>query len=148
MSLEDDIRTLSRTPLLDELGVDALRLIAFSADRLSLGEGDILFRQGEEADTGFVVVSGAISLTRRGGSTHLAGPGALIGELALLCDTRRPATAEAAERSEVYRIARSLFGRLLNEYPAVTAKLRARLAARMAQNAADLRAIESTLRGR
>ncbi|GBD47708.1 cyclic nucleotide-binding domain-containing protein [Methylopila sp. Yamaguchi] len=139
---------MSRTPLLDELGVDALRLIAFSADRLSLGEGDILFRQGDEADSGFVVVSGAITLTRRGGSTHLAGPGALIGELALLCDTRRPATAEAAERSEVYRIARSLFGRLLTEYPAVTAKLRARLAARMTQNAADLRAIESTLRGR
>ena len=118
MALEDDIRTLERTPLLDALSRDALRLIAFSAEKRSLRAGEVLFREGDRADSGFVVVAGAIALTRDGGGDEkVVGAGALIGEFALLSDTTRPATATAREPSEVYRIARALFGRLLDEYP-------------------------------
>jgi CRP-like cAMP-binding protein len=145
VALEDDIRTLAEAPLLDELGHDALRLLAFSADRLTLAEGDVLFREGDAADSGFVLVAGSLALTRRNGE-KIVGPGALIGELALVCDTTRPATATAREPSRVYRIARGLFERLLDEYPELASKLHARLSARVQASLAELREIEALLR--
>jgi CRP-like cAMP-binding protein len=145
VALEDDIRTLAEAPLLDELGHDALRLLAFSADRLTLAEGDVLFREGDAADSGFVLVAGSLALTRRNGE-KIVGPGALIGELALVSDTTRPATATAREPSRVYCIARGLFERLLDEYPELASKLHARLSARVQANLAELREIEALLR--
>ncbi|MFJ5487355.1 cyclic nucleotide-binding domain-containing protein [Hansschlegelia beijingensis] len=146
MALEDDIRTLGQTPLFDELGRDALRLVAFSADRLRLGAGDVLFREGEAADSGFVVVSGALTVARAGGAERSVGSGALLGELALICDTTRPATATAQEPSEVLRIARGLFSRLFDEYPDLARKLHGRLAARVQADIAQLRSVEALLR--
>lgn len=146
MALEDDIRTLGRTPLLDELGRDALRLIAFSADRLKLGDGDVLFREGDRADGAFVVMAGSIALSRADGARRTVGDGALIGELALIVDSTRPATATAEGPAEVYRLARGLFARLFDEYPELARKLHGRLAERMKANVKDLKAVEATLR--
>ena len=145
MALEDDIRTLSETPLFDELGRDALRLIAFSADRVRLAEGDVLFREGDRADSGFVIVAGSLTLTR-GGAEKIVERGALLGELALICDGSRPATAVARQPTEVVRVARGLFQRLFEEYPDLARKLHARLAARVTANVADMRSIEALLR--
>lgn len=149
MALEDDIRTLARTPLLDELGRDALRLIAFSADRLRLQDGEVLFREGDEADGAFVVTAGSVKLTRGDGDAaaeRMVHAGSLIGEIALLCPTTRPATAVADGPAEVYRIARGLFARLFDEYPELARKLHGRLAERIKTNIRDLKAIEATLR--
>ena len=146
MALDDDIRVLGVTPLLDQLGRDAQRLIAFSADRIRLSAGDVLFREGDIADSGFVLVSGAISLSRSDDGEKTVGPATLIGELALIVDGRRPATATAEVPTELLRIARGLFSRLFDEYPDLARKLHARLSSRMQVNIADLRAIEGRLR--
>ena len=47
----------------------------------------------------------------------IAGPGTLLGELALIAETKRPATATAHEPSTVIRISRSLFLKMLEGYP-------------------------------
>lgn len=146
MALEDDIRTLGETPLLDQIGRDALRLVAFSADRVRLSAGDVLFREGDPADSGYVVVSGSLTLAR-GDATRHVGRAALIGELALITDTLRPVTATADEPTEVLRIARGLFSRLFDEYPDLARKLYARLASRLRADVADLKSIEQLLRG-
>ena len=145
MALEDDIRTLSETPLLDQLGRDAQRLIAFSADRVRLAEGEELFREGEKADCGYVVASGSLTLSRPRGELRV-GRASLVGELALIADIQRPATATAAEPTEVLRIARGLFARLFDEYPDLARNLHARLAQRVKANVAELRSIEALLR--
>lgn len=145
MALEDDIRTLGETPLLDTLGRDALRLIAFSADRVRLRKGDVLFREGDRAGSSYVVVSGALELTR-GQKSRRIGPASLVGEIALIADTVRPATATASEPTELLRIVRSLFSRLFDEYPDIAVKLHARIAERLAADVQDLKSIEAVLR--
>jgi CRP-like cAMP-binding protein len=145
VALEDDIRTLGDTPLLDQLGRDAQRLIAFSAERIRLGTGEVLFREGEPAGSGYVVVSGEIALGR-GGSEKRVGPATLIGELALIADVPRPATATATEPTELLGIARALFSRLFDEYPDLARALHERIAARLQANIADLRTVEAILR--
>ena len=48
MSLDGDIALLKRVPLFGELPTEQLRLIAFSAVRLELVAGQVLFREGGE----------------------------------------------------------------------------------------------------
>src|SRR5205814_8208300 len=67
------------------------------------------FRTGDDADAGYIVQRGAFSVEDGGSAEAIAGPGALIGELALIKAMRRPSTATAVEYSSVIRIARSLF---------------------------------------
>jgi CRP-like cAMP-binding protein len=126
MALDDDITLLEHVPLFASLGQDPLRLLAFSAETRMLGSGDILFREGQAADSGFVVVEGGFILSNSGGlGDRSVGPGALLGEIALIVATLRPATAIAREPSTVMRIPRMLFRRVLAEFPAAARRVHA-----------------------
>ena len=102
MTLEDNIHRLSRTPPFDLLPRDALQLIAFAAEKRNLAADERLFEEGEPADSGFVVFSGAILLSAGGEGRErrrVAGPGALIGEKAMIAEVVRPSSARAMENS-------------------------------------------------
>src|SRR5438128_1129249 len=119
MSIEDDVALLDRVPTLRLLGTASLRMLAIGSEQREVARGDLLFSAGDDADAGFVVQRGAfrVSTEEEGGAEIVAGPGALIGELALLVAMRRPATAVALEDCSVIRIARSLFQRVLESDP-------------------------------
>lgn len=120
MSLDDDIAFLARQPLLGLMERDALRLVAFAAETRSLRAGDVLFRRGEGSDGAFLVVSGAVAIDHAddGGPTQtIAGPGVLIGELALFSALERPATAIAREPTQVMKLSRNVMRRVLGESP-------------------------------
>ena len=85
----------------------------------------------------------SFSAARSGSRTAAApksspGPGALIGELALVVAMQRPSTATALENSSVIRIARSLFQRVLESDPAAARRLRDEFATRTSQIASDI----------
>jgi CRP-like cAMP-binding protein len=69
----------------------------------------------------------------------------LVGELALLAETVRPATAIAREPSAVIRISRSLFLKMLESFPDAAGKLRDQLATRTAQAAKELGNVRARL---
>ncbi|MBA5778607.1 cyclic nucleotide-binding domain-containing protein [Stappia sp. F7233] len=126
MSLARDMNLLRQVPLLSDFPDDQLRLLAFSAENQTFRDGEVLFTEGERADGGFVVASGEVAM-ERGGETREAmgtfGPGTLIGETALLVETRRPARAVAVGQTEVIRIRRALFKRMLQEFPEIASAL-------------------------
>ena len=132
MSLDRDIAMLSRVPLFTELTTEQLRLLAFSAVRLELQPGQMLFRQNAVAQSGYIVVFGGIELSVGDGTGKrvltTCEAGSLIGEIALFIETVRPATATAIVSSEVLEIDRKLVRRMLNEYPHVALRLRATVA--------------------
>jgi CRP-like cAMP-binding protein len=137
MSIEDDISFLERVSTLSLLGREALRILAIGAESRYVHDGDVLFREGEVADAGYVVQEGAFTLASGNARTGIApitvGPGALIGELALLTETVRPATATATEPSSVIRIPRKLFLKMLEGYPDAARRLREVIALRATQ---------------
>src|SRR3979411_397497 len=118
MSIEDDVALLERVPTLRLLGTTALRMLAIGSEQRDFARGDVLFSAGDDADAGFIVQRGAFRIEDGAGAEIVAGPGALIGELALVVAMRRPSTAIALEHSSVIRIARSLFQRVLESDPA------------------------------
>jgi CRP-like cAMP-binding protein len=100
------------------------------------------------ADGGFVIQEGSFSLKANGSSRTeemVAGPGTLLGELALLAETRRPATATALEPSTVIRISRSLFLKMLEGYPEAAQKLRDQLAERAEQSIREIGNVRAML---
>jgi CRP-like cAMP-binding protein len=138
MSIEDDVALLERVPTLRLLGTTALRMLAIGSEQRGFARGDVLFNAGDEADAGFVVQRGAFRVEDGAGAEIIAGPGALIGELALVTAMQRPSTATAIEHSAVIRIARSLFQRVLESDPAAARRLRDEFATRTSQIASDI----------
>ncbi len=106
MSIEDDIAFIERVPTLRMLGRTALRILAIGAESRYVHQGEVLFNAGDATDCGYVIQEGSFALTGTGKSVGevIAGPGTLLGELALIAETKRPATATAREPSTVTRI--------------------------------------------
>jgi len=127
MTLETEVELLSALPLFSKLEMEAVRLIAFSAETKTMRAGDVLFRRGDASDGGYLVISGAIALdaSQNGAiAAKVVGPGALIGELALLASTRRPATAIARQSSTVLKISKALFLRAIEASPVSAERLK------------------------
>ncbi|HZR88198.1 MAG TPA: cyclic nucleotide-binding domain-containing protein [Bradyrhizobium sp.] len=137
MSIDDDVALLARVPTLHLLGGASLRMLAIGSEQRDVASGDTLFTQGDEADCGYVVQRGSFRINDETAEVT-AGPGSLIGELALVVAMRRPSTATALEYSTVIRIARSLFQRVLESDPAAARRLRDEFALRSSQLASDI----------
>jgi len=149
MSIEDDIAFLERVPALRLLGRDALRILAIGSENRYIHEGISLFGEGEDADGAYVVQEGSFDLRSEKNSVpaSVAGPGTLIGELALLTETKRPVTAIAREPSSVVRIPRQLFLKMLEGYPDAAQRMRDAVAARVNQTAGEFARVRSVLTG-
>ena len=138
MSIEDDVALLERVPTLRLLGTTSLRMLAIGSEQRDFARGDVLFNAGEDADAGYIVQRGAFRIEDGGGVEIVAGPGALIGELALVVAMQRPSTAIALESSSAIRVARSLFQRVLESDPAAARRLRDEFANRTSQIASEI----------
>jgi len=132
MALDDDIRILSAVKLFEGFTQEQLRLLAFGAEATSLQADRKLYREDDEADSAYIVVSGRIVLYREqdGGDRipiGTAGPGTMLSELALIADSKRLTSASAETDAEVIRLSRKMFRRILEEYPDVAVKLHQRI---------------------
>jgi CRP-like cAMP-binding protein len=148
MTIEDDIAFLERVPALAILGRDALRILAIGTENRYVHEGVTLFGEGEQADGAYVVQEGSFDLVKRdNGAATVVGPGALIGEVALISETRRPVSAVAREPSSVVRIPRQLFLKVLESDPDAALRMRDALAARVNQTATEFARVRAGLAG-
>jgi CRP-like cAMP-binding protein len=138
MSIDDDVALLERVPTLRLLGRESLRMLAIGSEQRDVPRGDFLFQQGDDADSGFVVQRGGFRIDDDAGAELTAGPGTLLGELALVMSMKRPSSATALEYSTVIRITRSLFQRVLESDPAAARRLRDEFATRTSQIASDI----------
>jgi CRP-like cAMP-binding protein len=149
MGLEDDIAFFERVPTFAVLGRQALQILAIGAESKQLQSGAVLFYAGELAEGGYVVQEGSLLLqpgTFSEGKEITAGPGTLVGELALLTDMVCPATAIAKEPTVVIRISRSLFKKMLEGYPAAAVKLRDIMAERLEGWTRELGAVKAAMK--
>jgi CRP-like cAMP-binding protein len=148
MTIDDDIAFFERVPTLGFLGRDALRILAIGAESRYVHGGEVLFNAGDEADSAFVIQEGSFSLASGlapDGKPMVVGRGSLIGELALLIDSKRAATATALEPSTVLRIPRTLFLKVLDGFPDVARKLRDIIVRRNDQSTTDIYGVRTRL---
>ncbi|MBO6917399.1 MAG: cyclic nucleotide-binding domain-containing protein [Rhizobiaceae bacterium] len=151
MALNDDLSVLRDTPLFSQLPVDALRLVAFGGDHRNLIKGDTLYRQGDAANCAYVVASGEVEIfwtlgEREPVSQGVLGRGGLMGEVALIAPSERQFTIKAVETSELIRIDRDVFHRLMSEYPQIAEMLRERIQQNLGELAVKLSELGSKFR--
>jgi len=140
MSLDADIAVLGAVPFFTGFDDEHLRLLAFSAEVRSLPAGMVLHEAGQPLDSAYIITKGSVTALR-GEESRTLGPGTLIGERALIVEAKAMETVRVAEAAQVLQIRRAVFRRFLDEYPKMAAAIRARIADRVAQSAADYKRI-------
>jgi NTE family protein len=126
---------LSAIDIFSELSREDQRLIEGKLEQQLVARGETLMRQGEEADTLFLVISGRFQVLVDGAATPVAeiGPGAPIGEIAFFAGGRRTATVRAERDSLVLKLGRDDFEQLADRSPAIWRAITATLALRLAE---------------
>ncbi|HEX2025628.1 MAG TPA: cyclic nucleotide-binding domain-containing protein, partial [Actinomycetota bacterium] len=82
---------------------------------VNLGPNETFITEGEAGDAFYVIGSGQIEVSRDGQRRDVLGPGAHVGEIALLLDVPRTATVRTITPVRAYRLDREGFDRVLGE---------------------------------
>ena len=99
-------------------------------DRRVYRPGQTLFHEGDQAWAAFLIESGEVEILRSAGQRHevllaTVGPGELVGEMGLIDNSPRSATARALGMTVVQVINEQNFSRLLtNAEPGLVALLK------------------------
>ena len=126
---DGDLRDLlSRVPAFETLGENDLQRVAEVAVPRRFARQEVIFREGDDSDTCYIVRSGQARAVREhpdGRTITLArfGPGDIFGELAMFDDEKRSATVELVEDTEVVGILGTDMRRLMREHPDIAPKL-------------------------
>ena len=137
---------LERVPFLAGLSEDDLRWLADRLHRRKYGRGDIIFQKDEPGQSLFIIENGSVRIYipgTQGADLTLAvmGPGDFFGDLSLLDDRPRSASAVAAIDSVLLSLERSDFSSLLRSRPDAALAVLATIARRLRdtdQTASDL----------
>jgi CRP-like cAMP-binding protein len=95
----------------------------------------IIFKEGESGSKMYIIQSGLVSLSRKIGDRDIEiailGPGEFLGEMSLLADMKRSATARTVEEVRIIEIDDTMFESLLRTQQDVALKMLKRFAYRI-----------------
>jgi len=131
-----DTTLFSETILFAELDDDALAKVVEAGRDVEMRRGDVLFREGDDPDELFVVVSGRIAIANksidgRESMVALMEEGDLFGEMGLFDGRGRSAEARALETSVVTAVPYGPVRNLYQDAPALLWRVVAMLAGRL-----------------
>lgn len=117
--------------ILDDLEpADARRILA-SGRALTLPQGWSPIAAGTPADKAYLITGGEVSVRKGGVEIATLGPGAVVGETAIVNRTLRSATVVALTPLEVVHFTSERIEELADQIPAFGAALRAAAAGRL-----------------
>ena len=137
---------MRHSALLEHFTVEQADILGQAMVLVRARPGQVLVSEGEQSEWMLVLLAGTIDVTKKmpvpaeDGSlreidTRLAvlPPGGVVGEMSMLDQAPRFATLTAIEAIEAGVITRAAIGRLIDEHPAVGAKLLVRVTEMIAQ---------------
>ena len=132
----DDQELLRTVPIFSELTDGDVTSLSRLASRRRFPKDTVVFFENEEGDSFFMILEGRIKVTILGDDGRevilsMLGPGDFFGEMALLDNEPRSATAIAVEESELLSLHRSDFQSVLNDNRSITTALIKVLTARL-----------------
>lgn len=102
---------------------------------VSYPAGTVLFREGDPGGEMFLIVTGAVRVTKQAGGTErtlaVLGPGEFFGEMAILTGEDRSATATIEEDARLVPIDAAMLEQLVARSPEISVRLLKRLAFRL-----------------
>ncbi|MDE2256795.1 MAG: cyclic nucleotide-binding domain-containing protein [Xanthomonadaceae bacterium] len=123
-----------------EASADQLADVVAAARLERFKAGDVLFNEGEVGDCLHLVRVGSLTISRNIGGKDVVlsyvPAGNYVGEMALMGESRRSATARAAIASETVRLDGESFKKLVNRIPVLRLRLQSEYRQRTAANLA------------
>ncbi len=121
-------QNVRKIQLFSNLSDDEIDILVKHSKIRSLGEDEVLFHQGDDGDFFAIIIDGRIEITKH---TEKEIPVALasltrgdtLGEMALIDQETRSASAIAIEPSSVFVLSRKSFNLLIDQYPRCGTKL-------------------------
>jgi MFS family permease len=104
-----ELERLRAIPMFAPLPAPTLESLAASLARVQVGAGETVFRQGDAGDRFYIVDSGEVEIEIGGREANVLGPGESFGEIALLRDIPRTATARARKATQLFALERDAF---------------------------------------
>jgi CRP-like cAMP-binding protein len=102
---------------LSEAPVDLLTLFERSKDTKTYPAGSVIFTEGDEGDFAYVVMEGEVELQVKGQIVHVVDAGDIFGEMALLKQEPRVATATAKTDCSVVYLDQNRFMFMVQQVP-------------------------------
>jgi CRP-like cAMP-binding protein len=128
IKVTQSLQTLRHIVLFEDLAnYELVRLFA-KFKTVESESGDVVIREGDDADSMFVIVEGEAQVSRNGKILATLGRGAHFGEMSLLNQQPRSATVTITTSAHLLVLERELFNEVLREDIALAAKLLYKLA--------------------
>jgi len=128
---------LANIPLFESLTAEDLASLSGRLEEIDYNEGDVIFNQGDEGSSLFLIEDGAVEISYGEGKAkvRLAAlfTGQYFGELSLFDGAPRSATAVAAKRSRLIRLDRKDLVDFVNKNPAAALRIIAEMSERLRQ---------------
>lgn len=109
----------------------AVDLFRFIPDAKSFSKGKAIFKRGERGDGMYVIVNGRVEISVGNRVLESMGPGAVFGEMSLIDDSPRTASAVARTDCRVLRIDSRRFQALVQKTPDFALQIMAVMANRL-----------------
>lgn len=126
----DKAAALEKIPFLASMSKEDLHRMALNVEKMEAEAGRVLIEQGQAGSSLFILISGALGVSRGGRQIAARGPGEFVGELSLLLGEPCNATVTALEDSQLLVLERRAFNALLDSAPTLTKRLLQDLARR------------------
>jgi CRP/FNR family transcriptional regulator len=135
---KDTVELLARVPVFETFARADLGRVAEVAVQRTFPPHHVIFREGDESDTCYVMSAGHARAIREhpdGRTITLAqfGPGDIFGELAMFDDERRSATVDTLDDVRAIAILGADMRRLMREHPDLASKVVISLGRRLRQ---------------
>lgn len=139
MDTKGKISKLNAFALFNNLSDKDLTVIAKEVREEFIPQNTVFISQEENSDAVFFVVSGVIriyKLTEDGEEINisLSGPGSVVGEMALIDEVPRSASAQAIQDTQVFILTGENFKRILNRFPNIAINLLKVFSQRLREN--------------
>jgi EmrB/QacA subfamily drug resistance transporter len=131
LTVEGAVTDLSEVPLLAALPERARQLLEAATRVRPVAAGEWLLREGDPPGSAYVVRSGRLEVEVGGRVVRELGPGAVLGELALLTGEPRSAGVRARRDSSVLEVPRDAFDEMLGSDPVATRVVLGQVAERL-----------------
>jgi CRP-like cAMP-binding protein len=148
MNLNEEVEILKGVPIFAKIEPAKLKLLAFTGERMTFGNGQEVCHQGDPGDAMYVILGGVadVLIDTPAGQLQVAQlkKNGFFGETAILCDAPRNATIKASESLLTLRISKDMFYRLVSEFPTMAIEMMRELAHRVEDTNQKLREATAT----
>jgi hypothetical protein len=138
LTVIEKMMLIRQVPIFAELDADDLEELAAVVEERRIEPGKTLFAEGDVGDAVYLIIKGQVTVFTGGPGTDRPervlselGPGACIGEMAVLDAAPRSATVRALQRTRTLRVPGEGFKRVMSERPEMSEAIVAELVKRM-----------------